>query len=61
MLHHVAKYTGQLPKTPGQHRNLLHKITLLAAWVQVASGSTIVGTAMVGGLWWWRRRRIRGN
>ena len=35
LLHHVAKYTGQLPKTADQHNWLLHKITLLAAWTQV--------------------------
>ena len=33
-LHHVAQYAGQLPETNRQHSRLVHKILLLAAWVQ---------------------------
>lgn len=43
LLHHVAKYTGQLPETPQQHSSLVHKIVLTSAWAQVL-------TVFVGGL-----------
>lgn len=35
LLHHVAKYTGQLPDTTDKHSSLIHKIVLMSAWVQV--------------------------
>ena len=56
LLHHIAKYTGQLPATNAQHSSLVNKITLLSAWVQVlgALGLLFVGT--MGSVWWWRRR-----
>ncbi len=55
-LHHVAEYTGQLPKTTQQHGSLVHKILLLSAWIQLglAVGLPLVG---VTGIWYWRRRR----
>lgn len=59
LLHHVAKYTGQLPKTTAQHSSLVRKITLLAAWVQVVGG---IGLLLIGAAtarWWWRRRARR--
>mgnify|MGYP001813425856 FL=1 len=59
LLHHVAKYTGQLPKTTAQHSSLVHKIALLAAWVQVLGG---IGLLLIGAAtarWWWRRRARR--
>ena len=31
LLHHVAEYTGQLPKTTAQHDSLVHKIVLSSA------------------------------
>ena len=31
-LHHVAKYTGQLPDTNEKHNSLVNKIVMLAAW-----------------------------
>lgn len=34
-LHHVAKFSGQLPKTNEQHKNLLQKIALSSAWAQL--------------------------
>ncbi|WP_231743669.1 cytochrome c3 family protein [Stieleria neptunia] len=56
LLHHIAKYTGQLPKTNEQHAGLIHKIVLMSAWGQVAGvgGGLLVGLA---GVIWWRRRR----
>ncbi len=35
LLHHVAEFTGQLPKTTSQHSSLLNKIVLIGAWAQV--------------------------
>jgi hypothetical protein len=58
-LHHVAEYTGQLPKTPGKHNNLIHKVLMIAAWGQLLA---VVAGAFVGlacCIWWFRRRRRR--
>jgi hypothetical protein len=54
-LHHVAKYTGQLPETTDQHNSLLHKVLLTSAWAQLG----IVGAAFLacGGVLYWRLRR----
>ncbi len=56
-LHHVAEYTGQLPKEPDQHSGLVHKILLLSAWVQLGA---VVGVMAVS-LWWLRRWRKRAR
>lgn len=61
LLHHVADYTGQLPKTSPQHASLVHKIVLLGAWAQVA---LVAAGGMAGGallLFSWRRFRRRGR
>jgi hypothetical protein len=36
LLHHVAEYSGQLPKTRDEHAALTHKILLFSAWGQAA-------------------------
>ena len=60
LLHHVAEYTGQIPKRPGEHDDLVHKILLIAGWFQVAG---MVGGPLVllAGTAWlvrrWRRKR----
>ncbi|TWT37560.1 Doubled CXXCH motif (Paired_CXXCH_1) [Posidoniimonas corsicana] len=59
LLHHVAKYTGQLPKHRDEHDSLVHKILLLSAWGQVLGVLTVV-CAVGGGAYWWRRRRAAG-
>lgn len=60
LLHHVAEYSGQLPKTPDQHSSLIHKILLTTAWGQVV---VMLGLPLLGacGVAWYirRRRRIR--
>lgn len=56
LLHHVAKYTGQLPVTNTQHNALVNKITLLSAWVQ-AGGIVGLPVAAIGIAVWWRRRK----
>ncbi|QDV22360.1 hypothetical protein [Aureliella helgolandensis] len=56
LLHHVAEYTGQLPKTNQQHANLIHKILLTSAWGQVL-GAVAISIAGLGGIFWWLRRR----
>lgn len=53
LLHHVAKYTGQLPATTDQHNSLLHKILLTSAWAQVGGVAALGALAAVT----WRRRR----
>ena len=57
LLHHVAEYSGQMPRTGSQHEGLLHKIMLLAAWGQVAA-AVAVPAVLAGAVWWWRRRRV---
>ncbi len=56
LLHHVAEYSGQMPRTAADHNGLLHKIALLGAWVEAAA---IVGlpACALAGVWYWRRRR----
>lgn len=58
LLHHVAKYTGQLPKSPDQHASLVHKTMLLAGWIQVG-GMVGMPLVLLGGVWYWRRRKRR--
>jgi len=56
ILHHVADFAHMLPKNNEEHSDLVHKSTLIAAWVQVAA--MILGPlAGLMGLIWWRRRR----
>ncbi|MFH1918915.1 MAG: cytochrome C, partial [Planctomycetota bacterium] len=59
LLHHVAEYTGQLPKTADQHSALAHKILLLAAWVQAVVAGAVPLAVLAGALWVWRRRKRR--
>lgn len=56
LLHHVAQYAGQIPKTPAEHGNLLTKILLMAAWSQVL-GAFAVPAGVVLFVFWRRRRR----
>ncbi|KAA1259775.1 hypothetical protein LF1_23120 [Rubripirellula obstinata] len=57
LLHHVAEYTGQLPKTTDQHDSLVNKIVLSSAWAQVG-GAFVFGMLTVGliGRYGYRRR-----
>ena len=55
-LHHVAKYTGQLPDTTDKHNALVHKIVMMSAWVQ-AGGAVLLPSALVLGIVLYRRRR----
>ena len=55
-LHHVAKYSGQLPETHDAHDSLVHKIVLMSAWVQLL-GVALVGLLVVGVVFRWRRKR----
>jgi len=59
VLHHVAEYSNQLPKTPEQHTSLIHKTLLFAAWGQV--GMMLGGPLVFAGgvFWFWRRRKAR--
>ena len=59
LLHHVAEYSGQLPKTRDEHTALTHKILLFSAWGQAALtllGPLALALAIV---WYVRRRRRR--
>jgi hypothetical protein len=57
LLHHVAQYGGRIPKTPGEHNSLLHKIILTSAWFQAAAAIGLpLGLLLCIVLW--RRRRV---
>jgi hypothetical protein len=56
LLHHVAKFTGQLPKTTDQHDSLVHKIVLSSAWAQVLGARAGFFVLLVGICMVWRRR-----
>ncbi|TWT81866.1 hypothetical protein CA13_33200 [Planctomycetes bacterium CA13] len=58
LLHHVAAYTGGVPKTPSEHDSLVNKIVLSSAWGQALA---IIGAPLIGlaALVWYRRRRTR--
>jgi hypothetical protein len=60
LLHHVAQYTGQLPKTSDQHDSLVNKIVLSSAWAQVG-GAFLFGMLTFGlaGRYGFRRRQNR--
>jgi hypothetical protein len=57
ILHHIAEYTGQLPVTNAEHRSLLSKVALTAAWAQALTLVVMpfAGTAAV--VLFVRRRR----
>ena len=57
ILHHVAKYTGQLPETTDQHNSLLNKIALTSAWGQILVALGLPFALLAGVLWYRRRRR----
>ena len=61
LLHHVAEYTGQLPKKPEEHNLLLNKILLLAGWIQIGLAGVVPLAALAGGIWYWRRRYRRNG
>lgn len=58
LLHHVAAYANQLPHSAKEHHSLIHKLMLLAAWIQItAAGLPLLAAG--AGLIWFRRRRKR--
>jgi hypothetical protein len=59
MLHHIGEFAGMLPTNNEEHSDLVHKTTMLAAWVQVAGGFAggMFGLAVL--IWWRRRRRAK--
>jgi len=63
ILHHVAEYTGRLPRTHDQHNALIHKSLLLAGWVQVGvmGGAPLILILGIGAAWFWRRRKLRAG
>ena len=57
LLHHVAEFAGQLPKTSKQHDALVHKIMLFAGWGQVAAMVAAPLCGLAGLAWLLARRR----
>ena len=64
-LHHAAKYTGQLPKTPKQHSALVYKILMFTAWGQTFFAIGLVPLVVLCIVLWLlirrRRRKHEGN
>lgn len=58
-LHHVASTMNAVPKSTDEHNDLVHKIVLLAAWVQTMA-TAIVPVIILAGAFWWRRR-VKGE
>ncbi len=59
LLHHAADVVGAIPVTDEQRTDLVHKIMLMSALVQVGGGS-MFGLVCAGfGLWFLARRRQR--
>ena len=58
-LHHAAKYSGMLPKTPKQHNALLYKILMITAWAQTFFAICAVPFVFCLVLWFVIRRRRR--
>ena len=57
-LHHVAEYTGGIPKTAAAHNQLINKIVLTSAW-----GQTLLIASIPFGIFMlirWLRNRKRG-
>ena len=59
LLHHVAKFSGQLPKTNDQHFSLVNKIVLSSAWAQVMGVVVLFGGLTLGAFLWRRKRRLK--
>jgi len=59
LLHHVAEYSGQLPKTRDEHTALTHKILLFSAWGQAALVLGVPLALALVAVWYVRRRRRR--
>jgi len=57
LMHHIAEYSGKLPKSAAQHNSLLHNILLIAGWGQIAAGFAVA----VAGIIAWLRVRRRGR
>ncbi|MEO9935030.1 cytochrome C [Rhodopirellula bahusiensis] len=60
LLHHVAKYTGQLPHSNEEHAGLVHKILLLSAWGQTVGGAAF-GFAVFALIIWIQKKRSRAR
>lgn len=61
LLHHLAKFSGQVPKTNQQHAGLIHKIVLTSAWGQIIGGAVLLFAILAGFAWWRRRNAVRTN
>ena len=61
-LHHVAKYSDQLPKTSAEHDGVVHKIMLMSAWLQFTLAVVMPLGALIA-YWSWRRsgRSLNGG
>lgn len=60
-LHHVAEYTGQLPKSNAEHAGLVHKIVLTSAWVQFLAVAALTFAGVAATFWWRRRNRAEST
>ncbi len=58
-LHHVARYTGQIPVSATDHNALVHKITMMSAWTQTLA-AIMFPIFCAATAYWFRRRGAVG-
>lgn len=61
LLHHVAEYSGQLPKNREEHTSLVHKVLLTTAWSQTMVVFGLPLAAGFGVVWYIRSRRRKSK
>jgi len=61
LLHHVAKYSGQLPDTRDKHNTLMTKVLLSSAWLQVLLACIGIGGSTFLAALWYRHRRSQAK
>ena len=56
LMHHVGKYTGNIPVSAEEHGKLVNKILLTSAWGQTLFATGVLALVAGGGYWITARR-----
>ena len=57
LMHHVGKYTGNIPVSAEDHGKLVNKILLTSAWGQAFLATGVLAVVLGGGYWASIRRK----
>ena len=57
LMHHVGKYTGNIPVSAEDHGKLVNKILLTSAWGQALLATGLLAVVLGGGYWASTRRK----